>query len=242
MKKLLSLILALLFCLSFIVSCEKEDAPSTSEPSSSSEEPTSTGPVEETPSGGEAPTEPEVEFIIDNPYTTYEYSSWGPYFFWDMVSSDEEDEGYKIWTFESYEEYYNFVDDTLIGIEEEIGAERIDIDSIGVKESDFEKHIVLGLYYAPKYPIIFGEVSGHIGLIKEPNGKYILLAETTDYLAPVTPGGVSPADKIIFVLIPKAEVRAQSADKIDVMLYIYVKDARTTPVEYYSWSRYLTQK
>ena len=36
MKRLLSLILALLFCLSVIVSCEKEDAPSTSEPSSSS--------------------------------------------------------------------------------------------------------------------------------------------------------------------------------------------------------------
>ncbi|MBQ7412117.1 MAG: hypothetical protein IJW10_04345 [Clostridia bacterium] len=43
MKRLLSLILALLFCLSFIVSCEKEESPSTSEPSSSSEEPGSSG-------------------------------------------------------------------------------------------------------------------------------------------------------------------------------------------------------
>ena len=43
MKKFLSLLLALLLCLSFIVSCEKEEAPSTSEPSSSSEEPTSSG-------------------------------------------------------------------------------------------------------------------------------------------------------------------------------------------------------
>ena len=235
MKRLLSLILALLFCLSFIVSCEKEEAPSTSEPSSSSEEPTSTGPVEETPSGGEAPTEPEVEFIIDNPYTTYEYSSWGPYFFWDMVSSDEEDEGYKIWTFESYEEYYNFVDDTLVG-KEESGDVMIDIDSIGIKSSDFETHILLGLFYKSNKPLIFGEIGRLSG------GECVLLAETTytRTTGPVLP--TEPKAKINFVLIPKAELRTENVDKINVMLYTHIKDSTVSPVRIYDNIEYMMQK
>ena len=235
MKRILSLILALIFCLSFIVSCEKEEAPSSSSSQSSSSS-------ESSSSRDDSPTEPEIEFLIDNPYTTYEYNSWGLYFKSEMITPEEsEDECYKIWTFERYEEYYKFVDDTLVGIED-IGEERIDIGSIGVKESDFETHIVLGLYCVSDYPMMFGKISSHIGLMKNPNGKYILLAETTDYLAPVTPGGVSPADKIIFVLIPKAELRAQNVEKIDVMLYIHVKDATKTPADFYTCSRYLTHK
>ena len=50
MKKFLSLLLALLLCLSFIVSCEKEEAPSTSEPSSASDVSSSSEPSSSEPS------------------------------------------------------------------------------------------------------------------------------------------------------------------------------------------------
>ena len=64
MKKFLSLLLALLFCLSFIVSCEKEEAPSTS---SSSEPPSSSIDI---------PSSSESEgLIIDGTVAEYYYKS-----------------------------------------------------------------------------------------------------------------------------------------------------------------------
>ena len=90
MKKFLSLLLALLFCLSFIVSCEKEE-----EPSSSSEVPTSSGELSYDDRG--LPIFPAPA----NAYTHYNVT--------EKENAPLAGEPYDTWVFDNYEAYCGFI-------------------------------------------------------------------------------------------------------------------------------------
>ena len=196
MKRLLSLILALLFCLSFIVSCEKEDAPSTSEPSSSSEEPDLKPPI----------SRPAVKSMIDEKYQKYVIQDINDEFLLDLRQSQMEN-GLKSWTFTGFNEYAEFINECTtqgsVGV-----AERITSD-------DFENNIVYALlhnYVSPSY--------GRLYMTYDEYESYIMMAESIitvpqfglDFDAPY---------KIDLVLVPKSALFSDNVKSIDVLWYIH---------------------
>ncbi len=225
MKRLLSLILALLFCLSVIVSCEKEEAPSTSEPSSSS--------------GIAAP-----KSMIDEPYASYRIQTVSEELENNLVD-DETSENFKFKgvTFDDFNEFNSF--------RKEFFANTAEDSSIifEINESDFEGNIVYALLLrdGDNEPFKYGNIVNDTTTdINDERISYIMLAERDLKLNPEETSTV----KLDIILVPKDElVMSKEVEKIDLLIcsHIYLNDegtesfVETTP-QYITSSLYFRTK
>ena len=219
MKRLLSLILALLFCLNFIVSCEKEEAPS----SSSSEESSSNNQKE------------NQNKMIENPYISYRLSSVSAGFL--SALADEETgempkhQGRVFVAYQGFADFLNECKPDLQG--------RYEPDEI--TPSDFEGYIVYALLIKDNgdIPLNYGKISNSVSK-KSGSAKndYVLLAER-DIV------DISTTDeaeyKMDFVLIPRGELGIEAGESqavsqaynvvgdIDLLYYshLYITDQET---------------
>ena len=132
MKRILSLVLALLLCCGFIVSCEKEEAPLESESSSSSSESSSSSSVESSSSSStessssssESSSSSSVESsssseLLSDGKLTYDdrgfpvfFSPPNAYTYYNVTEKEKADsagECYDTWVFDNYEAYCSFI-------------------------------------------------------------------------------------------------------------------------------------
>ena len=200
MKRLLSLILALIICLSFIVSCEKEEAPSTS---TSSEEPTSTGPDEEVPSAT------NINSLINEEYTSYSIKLDNTRFLQEIEEDSIEPER-KHWIFKSFDEFSKFKEkSTLTKVDE-------------IAESTFEDNIVYAFLYQHKLnnKTKYGNINECANYSFANLRGYIMLAERS-VCYPSVNDATSPPYVLDLVLIPKSKVDVDKLAYIDLNYYVH---------------------
>ena len=158
MKRILSLILALIFCLSFVVSCENEEAPS-STPTSSSEP----SQEESSSSSSLSSQEPNEE----------EMSAGNRFEHYGVLSTVEEETAIEVIT--SYEELVAFVQGKELYLINKNDAEkRLEFDPAVLKDN-FKDSFVLAVPQGfEKYEDIYYE-----GIEKLDSGEYLITAVVT---------------------------------------------------------------
>ena len=155
MKKFLSLLLALLLCCGFIVSCEKEEAPLESESSSDTE----SSSIESSLSEGELVYDERglpVFFSPPNAYTYYNVA--------EKEKADSAGKCYDTWVFDNYEAYCGFISQYA-----PIGD---------ITESMFDDSFIVVVYRPDD--IRWTENYSYSNFEKR-DGKYSLVLEYTEY-------------------------------------------------------------
>lgn len=171
MKRILALILALLLCLGFVVSCENEEAP-TSAPESSSESTSSSESALSSSQSSSSSSEPKLNEKDKNEQEAsrldFEYCSVIPSAF---------EENPKIEVLVSYEELVAFSQEKGLYVTREDGDERIDFDPASL-ESIFNSYFVLAV---PNGFESYEDLR-YTGIEQLENGNYLLMAVvTTNY-------------------------------------------------------------
>ena len=205
MKKLISLILCLLLCFTFIVSCEKEEKSS----SSSSEE----------SSTSEVPSvqPPKFPSMIENAYTTYRLEKLSNSFEREHLRTTSDFFVYKNWLFKDFNSYIEFFNTyaTDRWSEGSFLPEQITADT-------FKDYVILAVVFQHdssikelKYGCLYNYA---IRNSTSPRDEYLLVAEKTSVLSSVTPDGLPPYE-IDLVLIPRSDITGNDINAVDVLMY-----------------------
>ena len=205
MKKLISLILCLLLCFTFIVSCENEEAPS----SSSSEE----------SSTSEVPSvqPPKFPSMIENAYTTYTVdtisNSFGGEHLWRNNGPS-----YKNWLFKDFNSYIEFFNTyaTDRWSEGSFLPEQITADT-------FKDYVILAVVFQHNNYVSerkYGCLCGYV-MIGSPSSRdeYLLVAEELAIYNSKWIETAMPPYKIDLVLIPRSDITGNDINAVDVLMY-----------------------
>lgn len=221
MKRFLALILALLVCVSFLVSCNKEEEQGSSGLSTSSDEQNKGV---------------DVEYMIGEPYQFYisKYISFD--LLLDVSADPYFDNGYRMWTLTTYEEYRNFFERTISD-----APNKSELES-DIKSEDLDENVVVALYCVESAEIRFGKVSPKRHAWIRDDGEYIMMAERTyrvkpyDGSEPITGILAVPASRLYYILVPRSDMKAEKIKSIDIICYSHT--AYPDRVEYCKYVEY----
>ena len=197
MKRILSLILALLLCCGFVVSCEKEETPSESESSSSNTLP--------------------KEVITNEGYVAYRYNEVDEsleYNFESHKSSGEIE--YKGVAFTYFKSFDDFRKDFL-NVNSADASKIFDISKV-----DFEEYIIYALLLkdSQSKPLKYGNISDTA--LTGSSANFMLYAER-QIIKSTTDENGALSSKLDIVLIPKSEFKTDKiVENIDLTIYSHV--------------------
>ena len=230
MKKLLSLILSLILCLGFIVSCEKEEAISSSNESSSQENATN-----------EENTH-KINLMIDEEYKSYTINSLKTEF---LIELDNFATPGKLnWIFTNFDDFSAFKEKCSSYSFEEICESELEdciVYAYLHKRSDGQSRPRYGrLSTVPTYTY---DIRGYV-LIAE---DYAVITESGEnsFESPIVTPFPTSQYVIDIVLIPKSDLKSGEIGFIDLMdcHYVYYESTKETQtsVNYIAYSPFLSK-
>ena len=224
MKKFLSLLLALLLCLSFIVSCEKEEAPSSSLNSSSessSNIPSSSGESSSSEPIQEPTSEPSSSSDVSSSESSFDkltYDNGFPVFERPKdeyaVHNIQGKQGlshmlYDRWIINDYESFSDF-------LLEKTGLTMFD----NITKDTFDENFVVAIYRNDDMRITKNYSYSNL---KNKNGEWFLTFEYTIYYTIDIPDVVSSSNSFDLVVIPRSEL-LQVTNDLRIVLSVYAHE------------------